>query len=119
MVVFQLALDEIGLMSRNPERDVGRSWVVRARSPSLVTPQLTTKRPGATAAGVAGIRVDQRCRRALVNSRREFLSSDSYTSTVSSFVPCVQKPLVFLQKASEGTSGNITKTNSLVNSEQD
>jgi hypothetical protein len=32
---FQLALDEIGLMTRNPERDTERSRVVRARSPSL------------------------------------------------------------------------------------
>ena len=33
---FQLALDEIGPMTRNPERDTERSRVVRARSPSLV-----------------------------------------------------------------------------------
>ena len=34
-VGFQLALDEIGPMTRNPERDTERSRVVRARSPSL------------------------------------------------------------------------------------
>jgi hypothetical protein len=33
---FQLALDEIGPMTRNPERDTERSRVVRARSPSLI-----------------------------------------------------------------------------------
>ena len=32
---FQLALDEIGPMTRNPERDTERSRVVHARSPSL------------------------------------------------------------------------------------
>jgi hypothetical protein len=34
---FQLALDEIGPMTRNPERDTERSRVVRARGPSLST----------------------------------------------------------------------------------
>ena len=33
---FQLGLDEIGPMTRNPERDTERSRVVRARSPSLL-----------------------------------------------------------------------------------
>src|SRR5271155_4822799 len=35
-VVFQLALHEIGPVSRNPQRDTERSRVVPARSPSLV-----------------------------------------------------------------------------------
>jgi len=34
-VGYQLALYEIGPMTRNPERDTERSRVVRARSPSL------------------------------------------------------------------------------------
>ena len=36
-VGFQLALHEIGPVSRNPERDTERSRVVPARSPSLST----------------------------------------------------------------------------------
>src|SRR5271170_6232652 len=43
MAGFQLALDEIGPMTRNPERDTERSQVVLAWSPSLIStrhPQL-------------------------------------------------------------------------------
>jgi hypothetical protein len=42
---FQLALDEIGPMTRNPERDTERSRVVRARSPSLTGTTVTTYFP--------------------------------------------------------------------------
>jgi hypothetical protein len=37
---FQLALDGIGPMTRNPERDTERSRIVRARGPSLVRTDL-------------------------------------------------------------------------------
>ena len=43
---FQLAFDEIGPMTRNPERDTEHSRVVRARSPSLGEMRLQIDRGG-------------------------------------------------------------------------
>ena len=42
---FREALDEIGPMTRNPERDTERSRVVRARSPSLARSVLRFRFP--------------------------------------------------------------------------
>ena len=57
-VEFQEALDEIGPMTRNPERDTERSWVVLAWSPSLVL-KLCKTRPTDVQAGLTTPRTDQ------------------------------------------------------------